>query len=42
MLVESVLTLVPAFAVIALVGAVGYTALSCALARVQGRECRTC
>ena len=45
MVFESVLTLVPAIAAIGLVVAavfIGYAAVSCAVTRVQGKECHTC
>jgi hypothetical protein len=45
MVFESVLTLVPAIAAMALAAAavyLGYAALSCSVARVQGKECHSC
>ena len=45
MLLESTLTLVPAIAALALAAAavyIGYAALSCSVARVQGKECPSC
>jgi hypothetical protein len=45
MVFESVLTLVPAFAAMALAAAaifIGYAAVSCSVARVQGKECGSC
>ena len=45
MVFESVLTLVPVIAVTALAAMaiyIGYAAVSCSVARMQGKECHTC